>query len=297
MRRNIWIALVLCIVFLVSLFALAAPALADTLSLTNNTPGTADGSTLSRAVTVNIGDLPIGSTLSNVKVAIDFNKIDDGEPPSGCGATPGGDPWNEEMFFYLTSPAGTRVVLVESAGNGGGTTYSTGWEYNGPYLVVFDDDAPSIAGPAPLSGTFRPEQPLSGFDGESPFGSWTLTAGDDRVQDPLCFASFALELSTPDVPESITDLVLDKTGPATSVAGEPIDYTIVVTNNGPESTPACPAAPSSATRRALLPNSIPIPMPATATTPRCKLKPTWASRSRRSRARSAWGLTACTRSR
>lgn len=210
-----------------------------TTTLTNNTPGAADGSSLDRTVTVPIGLFPAGSMVLNVRVIIDFNKIDDGQPPAGCGATPGSDPWNEEMYFYLTSPAGTRVVLAESAANRGGSglgaTYSQGDVYNGPYVVVFDDEALLAAGPVPLSGTFRPEQPLSGFDGESPSGAWTLTVGDDAVQDPLCFAAFALELTASSEP--VTDLVLDKAGPATVVAGEPIAYTIVVTNNGPSAAP------------------------------------------------------------
>ncbi len=238
MSRSLWFALVFCLVALVGLFVLATPALADTITLSNNTPGSADGSTLARTVTLNPGDLPPGATLLTVRVAIDFDKIDAASSANCGGPTGGGDPWNDEMFFYVTSPAGTRVVLVESENNGGGSglgetyPYTGVVVYNGPYSVVFDDAAPSAAGPVPLSGTFRPEQPLSGFAGESPFGVWTLTAGDDLVQDPLCFAAFALELKTPGA-----DLVLDKTGPAGAVAGQSIAYTIVVTNNGPSAAP------------------------------------------------------------
>ena len=234
--------LVFCLVALASPLALTAPALAATVTLTNNTPGVADGSWLNRTVTVGAGDLPAGSTVSTVRVTIDFDKID--APQGNCAiGHQGGWPYNSDMVFYLTSPAGTKVVLVESYYNWGGSggactidceTYSDEDAYNGPYVIVFDDAAPSAAGPAPLSGTFQPVQPLSAFEGESPFGTWTLAAGDDDLADPLCFAGFDLELTAPG---DVTDLVLDETGPATAVAGESITYTIVVTNNGPSVAP------------------------------------------------------------
>ncbi|MBN1535553.1 MAG: DUF11 domain-containing protein [Anaerolineales bacterium] len=242
MRRNKWFVLVFCLVALVGMFALVAPTMAAAITLTNNTAGVADASWLSRTVTVNSGDLPLGAIISTVRIAIDFDKID--APASNCDVGhQGGSPYNSDMVFYLTSPAGTKVVLVESYSNWGGSggactsncaTYSDENSYNGPYEIIFDDAATLAAGPTPNSGTFQPVQPLAAFEGESPFGTWTLSVGDDDSLDPVCFTGFSLELNTPG---EITDLVLDKTGPATVVAGEAITYTVVVTNTGPSVAP------------------------------------------------------------
>jgi len=158
-------------------------------------------------------DLPARAQISDVNVTVDFQKISG----QNCALTDGDGPWNREIMFYLTSPAGTRVVLVENGqdwgGSGQGVTYEDLATSGGPVTVTFDDAAASTVGEGieyPVSGTFRPVQPLSALNGESPFGPWTLTIGDSQVDDALCFSGVTLEIVTGDVQAvpATVDLVL-----------------------------------------------------------------------------------------
>jgi subtilisin-like proprotein convertase family protein len=69
----------------------------------------------------------------------------------------------------LRSPDGTIVPL--SLANGGGPNYS---------CTVFDDEAvaPINQGNSPFNGSYRPETPLSAFDGENAYGEWVLHVAD-----------------------------------------------------------------------------------------------------------------------
>jgi len=187
------------------------------ISLANDTPGQADGSAIYRTVTIEPDNLPAGATIVDVDLTIEFEKID-GE--SCANPNSGGFPFNREIVFYLTSPGGTRGVLVESqfnwGGSGLGPTY-TASEYGGDVSATFDDSATSVVGPMPLSGTFRPVQPLAAFHGESPFGMWMLTAGDDNQGDALCLARFELAVTAVADVEATVSLVL---GVAPDYAGD-----------------------------------------------------------------------------
>ena len=80
-----------------------------------------------------------------------------------------------DLQIDLTSPAGTTVRLVDQAGSSGDNFTNT----------VFSDDAatPITAGAAPFTGSFRPVQPLSAFDGEAATGVWKLTVRDVALTD------------------------------------------------------------------------------------------------------------------
>lgn len=75
-------------------------------------------------------------------------------------------PYDFDLRISLESPSGTTVML--SYENGGMDA-----DYWG---TTFDDEASSsiVSGFAPFTGSFRPEQSLSAFDGENAAGSWTL---------------------------------------------------------------------------------------------------------------------------
>jgi uncharacterized repeat protein (TIGR01451 family) len=186
------------------------PSRESGIGLANHTPGQADGSTIARTVTIGPGDLPAAATIADVKVDIEFEKIDH----ENCGLPySGGNPYNREIVFYLTSPSGTRVVLVESLNNWGGSglgaTYTSDSYSGGRVTVRFDDAASTlVGGPQPVSGTYRPEQPLTTLIGEDPFGTWTLTAGDDAATDALCLAGFDLEVTAVQDIEATVSLVL-----------------------------------------------------------------------------------------
>jgi subtilisin-like proprotein convertase family protein len=79
----------------------------------------------------------------------------------------------EELAVYLqhaTFPVSPPIEL--SSGNGAG-----GENYTG---TILDDEAlNSITGAAaPLTGRWRPETPLSAFDGQGDGGAWTITVAE-----------------------------------------------------------------------------------------------------------------------
>lgn len=204
-------------------------ALAASASLTNNTPGYADASTILRTVTVTTADIPAGELLTNVTIAIDFHKI-----PAGSCTEPDeiefGGSYNVEIGYILTSPAGTNVRLVKNDyRQPDGTSTYTG---NGPtfrVVVTFDDAAAALVGTTnggiPENGTFRPEEALSAFNGQDPQGTWTLTINDDVAADYLCFFSFTLNLST-DIPPTITSAAS-----ASVAANDSFNHTFTATGN------------------------------------------------------------------
>lgn len=108
--------------------------------------------------------------------------------------------WISDIVIKLTSPKGTTVTLVNRPGGSG----NSGRNF---CQTVLDDDsasAPSIqqivssptspVGP-PYSGTFRPANPLSAFDGENPNGIWTLNVADLDASSTGFVRGFSLMLS------------------------------------------------------------------------------------------------------
>ncbi|PHR72480.1 MAG: hypothetical protein COA67_04345 [Lutibacter sp.] len=83
--------------------------------------------------------------------------------------------WNSDLDITLTSPNGTVVELTSDNG-GSGDNYTD---------TIFDDQAGTsiTSGSSPFTGSFSPEGSLSAFNGESSFGTWTLTVTDDTSAD------------------------------------------------------------------------------------------------------------------
>jgi subtilisin-like proprotein convertase family protein len=78
-----------------------------------------------------------------------------------------------DLEITLFAPGGSpSVTLVNNRGGSGDNFTNT----------VFDDEAATAisAGAAPFTGSFRPESPLSVFDGISQAGTWTL-----RIEDQV----------------------------------------------------------------------------------------------------------------
>ncbi|MEN1727897.1 MAG: reprolysin-like metallopeptidase [Pseudomonadota bacterium] len=94
-----------------------------------------------------------------------------------------------DLTVSLSSPSGTSVVLVDQ-------TCSS----EDGMLISFDDE--SALGPnswpcPPTDGlTYRPENPLSVFDGEAFAGSWQLTVEDDANQDGGDLEAWSLRICT-----------------------------------------------------------------------------------------------------
>ena len=83
--------------------------------------------------------------------------------------------WDSDLFIELQSPVGTTVTLSNRRGANGHNFIDT----------VFDDEAAATIGfaSAPFTGSFRPDQLLSAFDGQDAFGVWTLRVADRASQD------------------------------------------------------------------------------------------------------------------
>lgn len=166
---------------------IASSANAGVIFDTNNTFGSVDSGSINRLFT--LGN--IAGNINDVVISIDFSKCDDPNPGSSAtGCTGTGFSYNREIVFQLTSPSGTTVNLVNE------DTYS-GQTPGDRVIVTFDDDAANtVGGSLLLDGIFRPVAPLSGFDGETEFGTWTLLVQDTVGADPLQFYSACLSVAT-----------------------------------------------------------------------------------------------------
>lgn len=84
-------------------------------------------------------------------------------------------PWIGDLELILRSPEGTRVTLVETRSDDGENYTNT----------VFDDDAALnfLAGSAPYTGSFKPQNSLESFNNENSFGEWILKAVDGGPAD------------------------------------------------------------------------------------------------------------------
>lgn len=82
--------------------------------------------------------------------------------------------WDNDLMVVLVSPRRSEATLIARRGGSGDNIYAT-----------FDDEAAtSIAnGSAPFSGTYRPETPLSVFDGELAKGNWSVFVYDLATGD------------------------------------------------------------------------------------------------------------------
>ena len=119
---------------------------------------------------------------------------------------------------------GVNVTLISRPGGG----LCSGDDLD----VILDDEATfniqsdcSSGAQAYTSGeSYRPNNPLSGFDGESIGGNWTLTVSDNAGVDFGILNEWCLVVQP--------NLVISKIGPAKATVGSPIVYTLTVTNMG-----------------------------------------------------------------
>ncbi|MBK8284811.1 MAG: hypothetical protein IPK97_07910 [Ahniella sp.] len=101
--------------------------------------------------------------------------------------------------------------------------------------TTFDDEASTGVGACAPSytGSFIPTQALSGFDTQDLGATWTLNVADRAGQDTGNLLEFCLIPSvTPAGPDA--NLAVAIAGPASQVQGQPIAYTVTVTNAGPD---------------------------------------------------------------
>jgi hypothetical protein len=160
--------------------ALAGAAQAGVIA-TNSEYGDFDGIVGSRNLTIGTH-----GTVTDVNLTVDFSKCDDPAiGPNGTECIGIGDAFPDEIGIYLTSPTGQKITLVAPG------TYQGG---SGRVTVTFDDEAGSTVGPILESGSFRPIDALSAFDGIDMFGTWLLQLEDTGFGDPLEYFSSRLEI-------------------------------------------------------------------------------------------------------
>lgn len=82
--------------------------------------------------------------------------------------------WDSDLSLRLRGPDGTTVTLSNRRG-GNGNNYTD---------TVFDDEATRTiaSGTPPFTGSYRPETPLSAFDGKTTNGTWILEI-QDHISD------------------------------------------------------------------------------------------------------------------
>jgi subtilisin-like proprotein convertase family protein len=89
---------------------------------------------------------------------------------------------------HLISPTGISIRLFASVPDGGSNFTNT----------TFDDEAATsiFSGSPPFTGNFRPEFPLSSFDGQNPNGVWTLRFGNLDRDTSATLNSWSLRFSS-----------------------------------------------------------------------------------------------------
>ncbi|MDX2146237.1 MAG: S8 family serine peptidase [Planctomycetota bacterium] len=123
--------------------------------------------------------------------------------------------YTQDLEISLISPGGTQVLLVNRRGGSGDNFTGT----------LLDDEATTLisTGAAPFTGSFRPDTPLSAFDGVSAAGFWTLLINDraalnvGTLNDWSIDFTLANDIFGPDEPNDT--LATARTLPAISTTG------------------------------------------------------------------------------
>jgi subtilisin-like proprotein convertase family protein len=158
---------------------------------------------LELAMTTNQGSfslplrVPVGSAASvDVPKTISGGGVDSTLTFDGAGAVHGlkvridrlTHTFVGDLVMTLRSPTGRTVVLMDRPGTS--ATSPEGSQGDDFFNLVLDDgaataiqDLPGLNPPGGYTGSFRPHEPLSAFDGENRQGPWTLHVSDAFPSD------------------------------------------------------------------------------------------------------------------
>ncbi|MCA0350836.1 MAG: S8 family serine peptidase [Chloroflexi bacterium] len=121
-----------------------------------------------------------------------------------------------DLDVALIAPDGTAINLTNDNGFGGDHFINT----------EFDDQATQFitavqASDAPFTGRYRPEEPLSRFNGHNSQGIWTLQINDDTEDDSGTFVGFSLDFASAAYQCQPSGLSIS--GPAHGLINQPVN--------------------------------------------------------------------------
>jgi len=140
--------------------------------------------------------------------------------------------WRTDIQVQLTSPAGTTVEIMDGPADLDINHYNILLDDEATtFLNVTPHDTDDNVNATPYENTVRPDNLLSGFDGEDAQGTWTFAicdtfTGSDNGQ--FRRAELFFEVAS-DADLSLAMSVND----ATPSIGDTITYTLTLTNSGP----------------------------------------------------------------
>ncbi|HEY3492477.1 MAG TPA: proprotein convertase P-domain-containing protein, partial [Solirubrobacterales bacterium] len=150
---------------------------------------------IAQTITASSGDISVAiPDLNTVEVPIfipDAGAVNDVNVRVRLNHTFTGD-----LVVSLIGPDGTTSVLSNRRG-GGGDNFGSGANSCSGSPTTFDDSAATAisAGTAPFNGSFKPDSPLSAFNGKPTAGIWKLRVSDQAAADVGTIFCFQLEIS------------------------------------------------------------------------------------------------------
>ncbi|MCF8275742.1 MAG: HYR domain-containing protein [Flavobacteriales bacterium] len=127
-------------------------------------------------------DFTTGCVVSDVNVVIEWAKT-----AGTCTAPTGGNSFHNETSFRIVGPTATQDLAVAGTWSGAVSTTS---------VTTTFSDGNAIPSGTPVTGTFGPNAgSLAVYNGQSPFGSWHLEAGDNNIGAPLCITFYEVQVS------------------------------------------------------------------------------------------------------
>ncbi|MCP9914423.1 proprotein convertase P-domain-containing protein [Cyanobium sp. BA20m-14] len=141
----------------------------------------------------------LGASVASVSLSLSLTK---------CGATINADgscnvysppdfSFNEDIGLYLISPGGTISALVlpyprsSLSGQDGGATVT--WNFQ-------DSFSSTVGGTTLVSGSYKPTDLFSSFNGQNPNGIWTLRYEDTTPLAPLSLNSWSISVTDETAP-------------------------------------------------------------------------------------------------
>ncbi len=137
--------------------------------------------------------------------------------------------WVGDLIGTLRHPDATSVIMFNRIGVSASST--VGNSGNNFCQTLFDDAAttsiqsfPASSAGEPFTGTFAPANPLAGFNGRNPNGTWTLNVADRAGADTGSIRSFELIITTTLPPTCTPPLVVATRCNPADVAGSGATY-------------------------------------------------------------------------